>query len=499
MYIALHGSNAESVAPYFSSIINMSFSENSVPQSMKTAIVTPILKKSDLDSKSFKNYRPISNLSFLSKTMERVVASRLSDHLSKWDLLNIHQSAYREGHSTETALLKVHNDICRSLDEGNVVILLMLDLSAAFDVVNHQVLLNRLKERFGITGASLSWIASYLTGRTQRVSIDGCYSSEIHLTCGVPQGSVLGPLLFSLFTTPLGDIGRTHKLQDHFYADDSQYYIAFNPKAVSPQDIITQVEKCITEVRQWMIGNRLKLNDDKTELIVFAPKRHDYLASSLQVKVGDIVITPSSIVRDLGVFLDERLSMDTHIKNLRKQTYWQIRMIGQIRPYITTKVAKSLAESLVLTRLDYCNSLLYDLPKVLLNQLQVVENAAARLVYRLRRRDHITPALISAHWLPMDMRVRFKISLLVFKCLRGTGPRYLTSLLSPTTPSRALRSSSQDALSYQRSRSKYGDRAFSTAGPILWNSLPSSLKDIETVQLFRQKLKRHLFVIAYED
>jgi len=432
--------------------------------------------------------------------MERVVANRISEHLNEYNLLDTYQSAYREGHSTETALLRVQNDILRAMDDGDVVILLMLDLSAAFDVVNHQVLLRRLKERFGITGDALDWIESYLSNRTQCVRIDGCDSDKCNLTCGVPQGSVLGPILFSLFTTPLGDIGHIHKMFNHFYADDSQYYIAFNPKEINPENVVYQVEKCVSDVRKWMLENRLKLNDDKTELIVFASKRYSHLSTSLQLKVGDIVITPSPFVRDLGVFFDDRLSMDTHVANTRKQAYHQIRLIGQIRPYITTEIAKSLMRCLVLSRLDYCNSLLFDIPKCLLRKLQVVQNTAARVVFKLRRRDHITPALISLHWLPMDMRIKYKVLLLTFKCLRGLGPVYLKSLLSFYNAGRSLRSTStRDTLFIPRTRTKLGDRAFSAAAPLLWNSMPSTLRDQQNIDTFKKQLKDYLFVSAYES
>ena len=247
-----------------------------------------------------------------------------------------------------------------------------------------------------------------------------------------------------------------------------------------------------------MLENRLKLNDDKTELIVFTPKRFKNLSETLKVTVGDIVINTSSIVRDLGVLLDDRVSMESHVLNLRKQAYFQIRTVAQIRPYINTETAKTLMRSLVLSRLDYCNSLLYGIPKYLLNQLQVVQNTAARIIYRLRRRDHITPALISLHWLPIDMRIRYKILLITFKCLRGIGPIYLASLLSPVETGRSLRSSTEERLVCPLTRTNSGSRAFSSAAPVLWNALPSTLQNIQELDTFKNELKHHLFVFKYE-
>ena len=280
--------------------------------------------------------------------------------------------------------------------------------------------------------------------------------------------------------------------------DDSQYYVAFNPKQTDVNRVIQQVENCVKEVRHWMLENRLKLNDDKTELIVFTPKRFQHLSETLKVTVGDIVINTSSIVRDLGVLLDDRVSMESHVLNLRKQAYFQIRTVAQIRPYINTETAKTLMRSLVLSRLDYCNSLLYGIPKYLLNQLQVVQNTAARIIYRLRRRDHITPALISLHWLPIDMRIRYKILLITFKCLRGIGPIYLASLLSPVETGRSLRSSTEERLVCPLTRTNSGSRAFSSAAPVLWNALPSTLQNIQELDTFKNELKHHLFVFKYE-
>ena len=165
-----------------------------------------MIKKALLDSDIFKNYRPVSNLTFISKVIEKVVAVRMKVHIYTHCLHDPLQSAYVELHSTETALMKVQNDILCALDNGNCVILVMLDLSVAFDTIDHKILLSRLSSRFGIYGKALSWLESYLTGRTQCVAIDGVKSTERELACGVPQGSVLGPLLFTSYTVPVGDV-----------------------------------------------------------------------------------------------------------------------------------------------------------------------------------------------------------------------------------------------------------------------------------------------------
>ena len=189
------------VSPFIAGIINKSFISGSVPQSMKLALVRPQIKEPSLDQNDLSNYRPISNLSFLSKILEKAVNSRLDAHLESNSLLSNHQSAYRKHHSTETVLIKVQNDILSSLDSGYATILLMLDLSAAFDVVSHDRLLGRQREYFGIQGEALNWMSSYLHGRSQCIVVGSKKSSTVNIKYGFPQGSVLGGDIYHVLHT----------------------------------------------------------------------------------------------------------------------------------------------------------------------------------------------------------------------------------------------------------------------------------------------------------
>ena len=214
-----------------------------------------------------KNYRPVSNLSLLSKILQNAVASRLNSHINSSHTSNDYQSAYRKFHSTETALLKIHHDILSLMDDGRVTALTLLDLSAAFDTIDHTILLRRLNNWFGVSGKALEWFKSYLTGRSQRIQLGNCLLSRSDLSFGVPEGSDLGPQLFTLHTTPLSRLISGHAIPHHLYADNSQLYISFS--SGNSAAALNGLQSCLASVQSWMSTNKLKLNPDKTNFSSF--------------------------------------------------------------------------------------------------------------------------------------------------------------------------------------------------------------------------------------
>ena len=259
--------NLDILLPTITYIINTSLTTGIVPRDLKTAVIKRLLKKPSLDKKNLlKNYSSISNLPFLSKIHEKVVSHKLHSHLQKTQLSNPYQSAYRAGHSTETVLLRIVNGILSALDNDDVSALL-LEFSAAFDTTDYQVLLSRLKSVLCIQSAALQWFQSCLSDRYQSTSVSNSSSSSPQLMYGVPQGSVMGPILFVLYTTPLSDIIANHSVNRLLFVDDTQL------QKSAPLSEVTHLTKelnaCTDELKTWMTRTRLRLNDHKTEALLF--------------------------------------------------------------------------------------------------------------------------------------------------------------------------------------------------------------------------------------
>ena len=380
--------------------------------------------------------------------------------------------------------------------QGKVTALVLLDLSAEFDTIDHSILLSRLDNWFGIRNSALRWLTSYLTNRSQRIKVEGHLSSESGLLYGVPQGSVLGPLLFSLYTTPLSNIISIFSVPHHFFAYYSKLYLCF-----SKNDSVTalhNLQSCLNSVQSWMKANKLKLNPEKTEFLLIGHdrQRRKYL-DLFPYTLLNIPTSSAEKARNLGVIFDVDLSLKSHVSSVCNACYYHLRDLRRIRRHLDLDSAKALGHALVSSRLDYCNSLLHGLASREISRLQRVQNRLARIVTKSRPFAHSSPLLKSLHWLPVRFRIQFKLCMLTFKTMADGEPSYLNDMLVPLNTTRTLRSSQGLLLSVPRMRTKMGSRAFAFSGPDLWNHLPLSVRASGSIGAFMKRLKTHFFGIAF--
>ena len=279
-------------------------------------------------------------------------------------------------------------------------------------MVDHQTLLHRLSHRFDVDCA-IKWFRSYLSDRYQTVKVNGGVSCSPKLRYGVPQGSVLGPILFLLYIWPLSDIKRHHKANFQLYADDTQLYLTFISSTADLAKLA--IEDCVRDIDAWMIVNMRKMNRDNTEPVVLNASHRP---------------PPPSTARNISVLYDTVMSMEHHVTAVCKAGFFYLQNISRIRKYISRHTAEIVLHAFITSRLDFCNSLLYGLPKKTIKRLQHVQNAAARMVALTPKHEHILQVIQKLQWPPLKQRIICKILLMTFKCLNGIAPSCLSDLVT---------------------------------------------------------------------
>ena len=486
--IALLKNNLDTFVPIWLELVNLSLRQGSM-ECLKNAVVRPLIKELDdvIDRDVLKNYRPVSNLVFLSKLIERIVANRLDNHMTKHGLHCSKQYGYKTNHSTEMLLVKIVNDLFISCDQKIPTIVMFLDLSAAFDTVDQCKLLKILQHDIGISGVALMWFKSFLVGRSQIVKIGESYSSEDPLKYGVPQGSVLGPPLFNIYTRSFPEKVNSIGYEIEGFADDHQIRKHFSP-IFQVKALGMNIDRCFQVITAWMNEFFLGLNSSKTKILVVAPPsvQNNILVKGTFIDGRCIRFVDSA--KNLGIIIDNELLFEDQIKKLVSTCLNTIRSISRIKAFLNEDQLKTLVSALVFSKIDYCNALYYGLNSRLLNKLQVVQNSAVRLIYKMNRYDrlHVSGLFLKLHWLKIKERITFKILLIVHKCLNGVAPPDVIDLITPSKSVRARK------LEIRKSLSAYGDRSFAVAGPKLWNALPLYIRVEVVTTEFKKRLKSFL-------
>ena len=375
---------APQLTPIITHIVNLSLISESVPDDLKSAKIIPLhKKKSRLD---VGNYRPISILSCVSKVLERCVYIQIESYLRENQILYDYQSGFRPGYSTETCLIHLTDYIRSELSCGNYVGMLLLDVQKAFDSVNHDILCSKLE----FMGINPNWFRSYLSNRQQLVSIDGISSDFQKISCGVPQGSILGPLLYLCYSNDMVSSVRNKLL---LYADDSVILVSNK----DPQVVARELSKDLNSCNQWLIDNRLSLHVGKTECILFGSHANLDNAKDFKISYNGQVICPKDSISYLGATIDKTLSGDKFVDDLTKKVAGRLKFLYRHSSYLTQKLRKKLCNALLQCHIDYCSSAWYSGIGIRAKQkLQVTQNKMVRFILDLSPRSHIDQSTLNS-------------------------------------------------------------------------------------------------------
>ena len=457
-------------------------------ENVKSSVIDPLLKKAGLDIDTRKNYRPVNNLPFFSKLIERVVKKRMDGHMTINALHEPSEYGYKKFHNTEIMMVEVFDDVLRGFDKNQATIIIFLDLSAAFDTIDPDKLLEILREELGIDGVALEWFRSFLIGRTQRVKIHNEYSDSVEIPCGTPQGSVLGPPLFNINVRSQPMVFKHCKFNSSSFADDSNGRRTF-ALTFQFQVLRYDVGNCMRKIVEWSHAHFMKINPDKTELLLLYPP-----SLNKEVVIKGIIfegqcIRFSEYVKNVGVWIDKNLTLNKHTNNIVSHCYKIITDIRRIKKYLEQRHLEQLIHAVITSRLDQNNVLLMNVSKENLYKLQKVQNSAARLVLGRRRRDSAKLALRELHWLNIEARILFKILLLVFKVIRGMCSENIKVKFKNVN----CRPSDFLLLDTPNFQTKYGKRIFEYNGSRLWNALDHKVRRIEDINEFKKRVKTMLY------
>ena len=467
------------LAKPITTLMNLIFSTRQIPQELKTAVVTPTFKSGD--QTKVDNYRPLSVLPATSKIMEYHVKDKLYDYLEKNNLITDAQHAYRTGHSTATCLLKLTEDIRIGMDEGKATGILAIDLSKAFDVIDHEIMMTKLRN-IGITGQLLDFIRDYLRDRLQCVKHMSNISDKQEVTHGVPQGSILGPLLFMIYMNDLKDVVEYCNMVS--YADDTTIYYT----SKHPSNIQVAINSDIKRLEKWFTENKMKLNVSKTEFMIIQPQNTENRYRKIHITMKKKIIEHSDNLKILGITLNKTLKWDTHINEVIRGCKYHLRAFRRTASYLNIDERKLLYNACIASRLAYGDVIWKETTEALKNRLQVIQNDAARAIFSKKPRTSAKPLLKDLRWMTLYEKRKMHSEVLLHKIINGEAPRSLQNMLQtykrPTNDDRQRRND----LYIPAYRTNSMANSFFITTIKSWNKIPHDLKMTKKSQNFKARL-----------
>ena len=366
------------------------------------------------------------------------------------------------------------NDILWNMERRKVTSLVTLDLTAAFDTFDHNILLSVFQRSFGINSHALQWCESYLRPRQFHVKIRNSVSQSRDLPFSVPQGSAAGPVFYTMYASTLQNVILGSDVNITGYADDHAIYNSFLASKHSGEEekTLKKQQKCLLSVKDWMQQNRLKMNDEKTECMLVGHHSQLSKCKSTHIMVDGTKVKMSDGIKYLGLWIDKEFTFKNHINNKSKVAALNLWNIRQLRKHLNNDSCKTLVQALVMSHLDYGNAIFADLPASTLKPAQRIQNIAAKVVLGRHKHESATEALHDLHWLPIRQRCKFKLLLQVYKSLHNQAPSYLRDLLVLHAPARMTRSAVSNEMCLvvtYTERKTFAARSFSVAGPRYWN------------------------------
>ena len=459
-------------------IVNQSLKTRVVPEGWKIACLTPLYKEGDRDQPG--NYRPVSILPAASKILEKVVHKQVSEYLERYKVLSEAQFGFRKNHSTATCVINFINDIYINMDEGRLTGVVFLDLKKAFDTVDHSILLRKLT-MYGLSNEAVEWFASYLRGRMQYTKVNGKLSGKREIRCGVPQGSILGPMLFLVY---VNDLSRyLGECKTSLYADDTTVYCSSH----SYVDIVLALRIEASNIIQWLRANKLTLNVSKTKFMVFGTRQKLKNVADIPLHADGEVIERVQHFKYLGVILDETLSFEEHIDTLYRKTCSKMGAIKKARTCINQDTALMLYKSLVLPHLDYLDIVYMVATKETLHKLQLIQNVACRIILKAGNRDSVHDMHKELGLLDLDTRREMNLSFTCHKVVYNEGCSSLSKFFVPLSVGgrRVTRRSNDKNMKVPQRRTCKGRSSFSFRGPNHWNGISNDLKLTEKFKSFK--------------
>ena len=471
------------IAESLRQLVNLGYKKSKFPKCMKTAIVKAIHKKGETDDPS--NYRPLSILPIVSKIFERSAVNQIVQYLEEKKLLTDVQHAYRKGHSTQTCLNEIVNYIYEQNDMGNIVGIASLDLSKAFDSINHDLLLQKLS-KLGLGEKSINWCKSYLTDRKQQTRFSNFTSTMETVTSGVPQGSILGPILFICFVNDLPEVFKNCKIMS--YADDTQILVA----AKKTTEIKHQIESLIQEAQQWYTRNSLLNNASKTEVMTIS-RRKTKEPFEINVTEDGILqkLKSKSSIKVLGIHLDHELNWNKQVNETNKRARYAARNLQRTSHLLPFKPRLILYNSLVAAHFNYGDTVWGGCGIKNKNKLQRTQNYVIKGMLGMKTTDSTVDALSKANLLSLDDKRKVHDAVYVHKALTGALPTAVCQKYQEHQPLRKLRSTEKQVLTIPKHNTENYKNSPLYRSIQAWNSTPTDLKKME-IGTFKQKLQAHL-------